>query len=239
MLTEEGRAEPIMLPSTSPLPANVSELIVVRHGETAWNAAGILQGQSVSNLNQVGRDQAHEVAQRLATEQYKFAAVYSSDLRRASETAEIIASKCQCQQVTLIAALRERHLGKLEGLPRKKARHLEPDAYRAFCSSQMDELIPGGGESLDHLCQRTKVALEKIAEKHYGQQVVVVTHGGVLRALYRHAKGTFPAGLVLNTSLNVFRISDGNEWSLCSWGDVTHLQGVVSANPGADQDSSA
>ncbi|MCO5607220.1 hypothetical protein L7F22_061413 [Adiantum nelumboides] len=139
--------------------------------------------------------------------------------------------------VITMKELRERHLGKLQGLSRKDARLLEPEAYKVFMAQRGDEPIPGGGESLNELRKRSILSLEKISEKHLGERVVVVTHGGVLHALHHHVTGKPPPGKVLNTSINVFEISNQKVWTLQSWGDVLHLTGCIQAKVFADQDS--
>ncbi|MCO5612638.1 hypothetical protein L7F22_066907 [Adiantum nelumboides] len=142
------------------------------------------------------------------------------------------------KKVITMKELRERHLGKLQGLSRKDARLLEPEAYKVFMSHCGDEPIPGGGESLTELRKRSILSLEKISEKHLGRErVVVVTHGGVLHALHHHVTGKPPPGKVLNTSINVFEISNRKVWTLQSWGDVSHLTGRIQAKVFADQDS--
>ncbi|KDP31898.1 hypothetical protein JCGZ_12359 [Jatropha curcas] len=200
-----------------------SEIIVVRHGETLWNVDGRLQGHLDVELNEVGRQQAALVADRLSKEP-KISAIYSSDLKRASETAEIIAARCGGLEVIEDENLRERHLGDLQGLVLHEAAKVSPEAYQAFLSRQTAQHIPGGGESLDQLYQRCTSCLQKIAKKHKGERVVVVTHGGVIRALYRRAcPNKKPPGKVLNTSINIFIIPDGNKWTAKTWGDVSHL----------------
>ncbi|XP_057986033.1 phosphoglycerate mutase-like protein 4 isoform X2 [Hevea brasiliensis] len=183
-----------------------TEIVVVRHGETEWNAVGRIQ-----------------VAARLSREP-KISAVYSSDLKRALETAETIAACCGGLEVIKDANLWERHLGDLQGLVLREAAKVSPNAYQAFLSHRTNQVIPGGGESLDQLYQRSTSALQRIARKHRGERVVVVTHGGVIRALYRRAcPNNKPAGKVLNTSINVFHLFDGDKWTVKIWGDVSHL----------------
>ncbi|KAM7250707.1 hypothetical protein ACFE04_022590 [Oxalis oulophora] len=147
------------------LDPQVTEIIVVRHGETEWNADRRIQGQLDVMLNDVGRQQAILVAQRLSTEP-KVSAVYSSDLKRASETADAIATKCGVQQVIRRPELRERHLGELQGLLYHEAVKTNPKAYQALSSRRTDQQIPGGGESLDQLFDRCTSALEQISQKH-------------------------------------------------------------------------
>ncbi|MCO5607219.1 hypothetical protein L7F22_061412 [Adiantum nelumboides] len=82
-----------------------TELIVVRHGETTWNVGGILQGQEASSLSDVGKDQACAVAERLATTQADIASIYSSDLERALDTANLIANKCNIPQARFLVQI--------------------------------------------------------------------------------------------------------------------------------------
>ncbi|KAF3326658.1 metal-independent phosphoserine phosphatase [Carex littledalei] len=98
-------------PSSPPF---VAEIVVVRHGETSWNASRILQGHLDPELNEIGRQQAAAVANCLSKEP-KFNAIYSSDIKRAAETAQIIANQCDLKEVILDQGLRERHLGDLQG----------------------------------------------------------------------------------------------------------------------------
>ncbi|KAH7302752.1 hypothetical protein KP509_23G085700 [Ceratopteris richardii] len=133
--------------------------------------------------------------------------------------------------------LRERHLGKLQGLPRKDAQRLEPEAYKIFVAHLGDKPIPGGGESINDLSSRAKLCLEEIAHNHLGERVLVITHGGVVRALHRHATGMSPTGRILNTSINIFRITNENVWALQCWGDTSHLSPSIRAAPMSDQDS--
>ncbi|KAF3438923.1 hypothetical protein FNV43_RR17198 [Rhamnella rubrinervis] len=200
-----------------------AEIIVVRHGETAWNVDGRIQGHLDVELNDAGRQQAVAVADRLSKEP-KISAVYSSDLKRALETAQIIASSCGELEVIKDPDLRERHLGELQGLTTREAATVSPEAYEALLSHKTNQEIPGGGESLDQLYQRCTSSLQRTGRNHKGERVVVVTHGGVIRSLYRRAcPNRRPKGKVLNTSVNIFHLSDGEKWTIKTWGDVTHL----------------
>ncbi|XP_010558136.1 PREDICTED: metal-independent phosphoserine phosphatase [Tarenaya hassleriana] len=216
------------------IPSEVTEIVLVRHGETTWNAAGRIQGQMESDLNEVGQKQAVAIAERLAKEP-RPATVYSSDLKRAKHTALEIAENCFCPEVIEVPELKERHVGSLQGLFWTEGEEKEPQAYRAFFSDQNDLEIPGGGESFDQLCERSMHALEKIAKKHKGERVIVVTHGGVIRAVYMKITAAPSAGKLLNASVNVLHF-DG-KWSIKSWGDVSHLSSVGFLQRGFDGDS--
>ncbi|XP_058228452.1 phosphoglycerate mutase-like protein 4 isoform X2 [Rhododendron vialii] len=199
-----------------------AEIIVIRHGETEWNAAKRMQGHLDIELNDVGRKQAAAVAHRLSKGP-KIAVVYSSDLKRALDTAETIASSCGGLQVIKDLDLRERHLGDLQGLVYHEASKICPKAYGALSSHRTNQQIPGGGESLDQLYDRCTSALERIGSKHIGERVVVVTHGGVIKSLFERASPSGQAGRVLNTSVNIFHLSEGDIWTIKLWGDVSHL----------------
>ncbi|KAK4759108.1 hypothetical protein SAY87_020409 [Trapa incisa] len=216
-----------------------AEIIVVRHGETEWNSDGRIQGHLDVELNQIGKQQAAAVANRLSKEG-KISAVYSSDLKRASETAQAIATACGGLEVIKEPELRERNLGDLQGLQLKEAAKLKPLAYEAFLSHQSDQELPGGGESIDQLYKRCTSSLETIARKHKGERVVVVTHGGVIRSLCRRACPSRRFGKVLNTSINIFHLYEGdNKWVLRSSGDVSHLDpsGFLDTGFGGDRTS--
>ncbi|GFS33179.1 phosphoglycerate mutase family protein [Actinidia rufa] len=178
-----------------------AEVVVVRHGETAWNVEGRVQ-----------------VADRLSKET-AISAVYSSDLKRALETAQIIARKCGVSEVIQEPNLRERHLGDLQGSVFHEAAKLMPNAYQASRSARTDQEIPGGGESLDQLFNRCTSSLQSI-----GERVIVVTHGGVIRALHKRAAPTERLqGKVLNASVNIFHLSSLDKWIIKKWGDINHL----------------
>ncbi|KNA24192.1 hypothetical protein SOVF_017860 [Spinacia oleracea] len=216
-----------------------TEVIVVRHGETDWNAIGKMQGQLDVELNEIGRQQAVAVADRLSKEP-NISAVYSSDLKRALETAETIASRCGGLEVITDKDLRERHLGDLQGLVYQAVAKLNPKANEAFKSHRTDQEIPGGGESRDQLYKRCTSSLQRIGENHRGQRVVVVSHGGAIRSLFNRAaaKGQHP-GKISNTSVGVIQLYDGDKWSIKSWNDVSHLKQTEFLESGFGGDASS
>ena len=197
-------------------------LFVVRHGETAWNAEGRIQGHTDIGLNSLGVAQAEAVGRRLARE--RFDAVYSSDLIRAFHTARP-AVRDPDQTIIKDQRLRERHLGVLQGLTGEQAMANQPAAWKAFKSRDPD-LELAGGERLGKFSRRVVGFVEAILEAHAGKRVLVVTHGGVLDVAYRHAAGmplsasrNFP---IYNASVNVISHHAGH-WKIESWGDVMHL----------------
>lgn len=173
------------------------------------------------------------MARRLSREA-KPAAVYSSDLRRAAETAETIARACGVSNVVLTEALRERHMGYLQGLRWDAAVDKSPDSLhivKVIEGSDPDsrnQELPGGGESLNQLNERCVCFLNKIAQEHAGERVVVVSHGAAILELCRHTDppGSCVRRHVPNTSLSVFRVSAATgQWALERCGDVGHLKG--------------
>jgi probable phosphoglycerate mutase len=160
-----------------------SRLCLVRHGETDWNADRRIQGQIDSPLNATGKAQAAAVAGALAGT--CFAAIYSSDLARARATAETIAARHR-MPIQLCRELRERHYGVFQGLSYPEAEARYPDRYARFHHRDIDEDFEDG-ESLRSFSTRVSTTLQSIAQKHFGAQVFVATHGGVLDIAYRLA----------------------------------------------------
>ncbi|XP_010028274.3 phosphoglycerate mutase-like protein 4 [Eucalyptus grandis] len=208
-----------------PIGVDYAEIVVVRHGETDWNADGRFQGILDVELNDIGRRQAIAVGERLSREG-KISAIYSSDLKRAFETANLIATACGGLEVIKDLGLRERNFGELQGLQPHVAASVCPEAYKALQSQKTDQQIPGGGESIDQLYQRCTMSLRNIGMKHKGERVVAVTHGGVLRTLHAQACPNKQSLKFLNTSVNIFHLSDGDNWVFKSGGDVSHLSHI-------------
>jgi 2,3-bisphosphoglycerate-dependent phosphoglycerate mutase len=199
-----------------------TRFIVVRHGETAWNAQGRIQGHLDSPLNEEGMAQAFLLAERLAAEPFDH--FYSSDLGRALQTAQPLADRTGKQPVA-DRQLRERGLGVFQGLTAAQCQDTYPEDYRRFHDRDPDHAMPGG-ESIRELNRRVAACFEDLATRHAGQWVVAVTHGGVLDALYRHvtrmALDRARDFTVYNASVNRVRREESG-WVLESWGDISHL----------------
>jgi broad specificity phosphatase PhoE len=147
----------------------MTELLLVRHGETDWNAEGKLQGHTDRPLNDYGRRQAQALADRLAGE--RIDAVYASDLSRARETAEIVGAKLGLP-VVVDPDLREKNWGNWEGLTSDERLHIEFE-----------------GETSEAHRDRTLSAVQRIVERHPDERIVVVTHGGSLRRIQAAVSG--------------------------------------------------
>jgi alpha-ribazole phosphatase len=154
-------------------------LILVRHGETNWNAQSRYQGQANVPLNDLGQQQAAALAHRLA--RHEVTAVHASDLLRARQTAQVIALPHRLP-VQEEPRLREMSFGDWEGLTYAEIQ--ERDAGRmADWFADPVCVAPPGGETLDQVAGRARSALDAIVETDIDQTVVLVSHGGLLRVL--------------------------------------------------------
>ncbi|XP_039157467.1 phosphoglycerate mutase-like protein 4 isoform X1 [Eucalyptus grandis] len=199
-----------------------AEIVVVRHGQTDWNVDYRIQGHLDVKLNEVGRQQTRAVADRLSKER-EISTIYSSDLKRAIETTEVIAATCGVREVIKDPDLREQNPGKLQGLSEIEAASLYPQIYEAYRSRRWDQEIPGG-ESKDQVYRRCTSCLQNIGLKHKGGRVVVVTHGTVHRSIYRQARpNEGPAPKVQNGSISILHLFSRDDWVIKSWGDHSHL----------------
>lgn len=211
---------------------NRARVVIVRHGETTWNLEGKRQGHSDSALTDKGLAQARALARRLERE--RFQALYSSDLGRAYQTARIIAQATD-HQIIVDARLRERSLGVFQGLNGEEIQSRYPEEHRLHRTMGPDYVIPGG-ESVRQQVERNIACLNELAERHLGETIVVITHGGVLSGLFRH---TFSIPLhaprrfeFQNAGINIFAYEEGC-WRLQTWGDISHLA-LVTTNDGDD-----
>ena len=177
-----------------------TRLLLARHGETDWNRVGRWQGHADPPLNETGRRQAAGLADRLAGD--GIAAVYSSDLARARETARTVAHRLRLGVVE-DPALREIDVGSWSGLTRAHVAERFPEGYARWLEGE----IGHDGETREQLAGRVVGAARTIAGRHAGETVLVVTHGGVIRALRRHAAGD-PGDAVANCGTVVFSLED-------------------------------
>ncbi len=167
-----------------------TRILLARHGETEWNRIGRWQGQADPPLNDLGRLQAEELAERLSGD--GIVAVYSSDLRRARETARVIAERLGLDLIE-DPALREIDVGSWSGLTRSEVEARFPDGFARWQAGE----IGHDGETREELTDRVVSAVERIARTHPGETVAVVTHGGAIRAVRRHVAGD-PGSFVEN-----------------------------------------
>ena len=203
----------------------MTRLFLVRHGETTSNSEGRLQGHLDVPLNDKGRWQAKQAAERLARANIE--TLYASDLVRAFETAQIIGKRLNLEVIPS-QNLREANLGCFQGKTWAEIQYLYPDQFKA---RQLDPLhtAPEGGESTWQLYQRAAGEVERIIARHPESRIALVTHGGVCLTLICHALGldlakrrAFGVG---NGSIHRLEY-DGELWRVLGLNDTCHLEEV-------------
>lgn len=212
-----------------------TRIILIRHGETAWNLERRLQGHLDIGLNGEGQRQAEALATALGGE--RIDAIVSSDLQRAHQTATALARLHQLPVCT-DPALRERCYGAFEGLLYTEIEQRYPAQFAAWQARDIDSGVPDGerrAETFQQFYQRSTEAIAAWADRHAGGTLALVAHGGVLECAYRAALGlsldTPRTFKVLNASINRFTMADG-KLVLDSWGEVGHLrQGALDELP--------
>lgn len=206
-------------------------ILAIRHGETAWNREGRLQGHLNLPLNELGLRQARRLGEALADQAID--AVYSSDLDRAAVTARHLA-RPHGLEVRLDERLRERAFGVHEGRLWTEIEATFPEDALRWRRRDPD-FQPPGGESLRMLDARVTAVVSELAARHAGQTIAVVAHGGVLDCLYRAATRIdlqAPRSWVLgNASVNRL-LHSPQGFTLVGWNDDQHLQGLTLDDPG-------
>jgi uncharacterized phosphatase len=208
----------------------MTNLYLVRHGETDWNKSRRIQGSTDIPLNDTGRAQAATAGKLLARRQWH--AIVASPLSRAFETAQIIAAEVGLPSPTQNATLVERRYGEAEGLDYRQVDALYPQ----------DVDVPGR-ESRDEVMERVVPALLRISAEHPGENVIVVSHGGVIRAVLAAIDPDNVHGTITNGSIHSVRVADGSleliafddpidELSLaCGTGDIEEQNALEMRDP--------
>lgn len=202
-----------------------TEFILVRHGETIWNATGRIQGQGDSPLTARGIAQARAVAQRLQHE--PFTTLYASHLKRVIETARYLAAMTG-HAITIDERLQERAYGIFEGLTYEEAQSQHSEVYAAYQEQRYtaDYALPGA-ESLRRLSERGQAVLQELAQKHPGERLVIVSHGAFLGAVLRAFLGVPIGGKhgfrLANGSISEVVFADG-DWRVTTLGEIYHLR---------------
>jgi probable phosphoglycerate mutase len=203
----------------------MTQLLMLRHGETDWNREMRFQGQLDVPLNAAGLLQARRAAERLAAEPVD--AIVSSDLLRARQTAAACAERLGLP-VLLEPGLREQSFGMLEGLRAADVQQQHPAVWEAWARHDAHYAVPGG-ESVQAFHDRVVAALQRLVAAHAGRTLLVVTHGGALDMLWRHAQALPLHGprtcAIPNCGLSRL------QWAqprllIRHWGDDSHLQGL-------------
>ncbi|MEP7181842.1 MAG: histidine phosphatase family protein [Betaproteobacteria bacterium] len=161
-----------------------TEICVVRHGETDWNAEGKLQGWLDVPLNERGRRQSREMAG--AFRDADFSRIYTSPLVRSQENAQIIAAALGLPSPTCDDGLKERNFGLIQGIPKAELAEQNPLLCQQIVKRNPAAVFDQG-ESMDGFATRVLGAITRIAEQSPGERVLAVTHGWVMDVFTRHA----------------------------------------------------
>jgi 2,3-bisphosphoglycerate-dependent phosphoglycerate mutase len=208
----------------------ITELFLMRHGETDWNRVRRVQGHVDKPLNDRGIEQARAAlgAVQALHRQRPFTALWVSDLGRAQETAHY-ASHPIALPKTIDPIWRERNFGVLESMTHDEMMQTRATEYEGWKSGLPDFQIPDG-ESLRQFSERIQAALEVVFRQHQGERVLVVTHGGAIdmaRRIIEQEPLSAPRGYEIpNCSLSCIREQQGQR-SLGPWIQAEHLQGLV------------
>lgn len=204
---------------------------LLRHGETEWNAQGRMQGHNDSPLTEFGLASARAAARRLLNAQPSV--IYTSDLGRAHRTAEEIAGATQAP-VRTDERLREKNNGIFEGLTQAEVQTNFPAEYTAY-QLRPGDYAPPGGETAQELRARVVATMTDLAQRHAGERIVVVTHGGVISVFMRHLLDmplTRPRLFRIDncglTTLT-FDVDQPEPWRLVTLNEVAHLEEVADA----------
>lgn len=198
----------------------------VRHGESEWNAIGKWQGQTDVPLTELGRSQARALGRRLARLKLRFDLVVSSDLSRASETAELALAELEAGPLLCDPRLREIKFGSLEGKTKAEFSDQEREHAAKWWRSPYDIQVQGGGESMSDLRRRVDAWMSELPDQG---AVLVFSHGGVIRdRLWRETsppKDGEWSFSIDNTSLTV--IDYGRRNTIRRVNDHAHLEELL------------
>ena len=201
---------------------NPTRIIAIRHGETSWNVDTRIQGSLDIPLSANGRWQAERLAGALQSE--ALTAIYASDLTRAWETAQYV-GRAKGLTVTEEIGLRERGFGDFEGKTFAEIETLLPDQSLRW-RRRDPEFSPAGGESLVALHKRVVSTAQRLAAQHPGEQIAMVSHGGVMDVLYRAATRLdiqAPRTWLLGNAAINRLLWTPEGFSLVGWSDTQHL----------------
>ncbi|ARU06927.1 histidine phosphatase family protein [Comamonas serinivorans] len=204
---------------------DATRIILIRHGETAWNASTRIQGHTDIGLNARGLLQAQLVAQALAQRE-PLAAIVSSDLSRARQTAQATGDATGVA-VQVDAQWRERAFGRFEGERFDDILARWPEEAQRWRTREPDWQAPDGGESLVQLRARIAQALNTLAARHAGQLIAIFTHGGVIDVVHRLARGLdlqAPRSWQLANAAIHRLLWTPDSLHIVGWDDQQHLQ---------------
>jgi len=208
----------------------MTDIILIRHGETDWNRVRRLQGHWDIALNELGHRQASALALALSSE--KPTAIYASDLQRARDTAQAVADRHQIT-VSIDARLRERCYGAFEGLLYDDIDGHFPQAFAQWQARELHARFPAGerqAETLHEFSARAVAVVTELAQRHDSEKIIIVSHGGVLDCVYRAAYGM---DLLVERQFDMKNAAinrlhwNGTQMTVLQWADVAHLDAAA------------
>lgn len=207
-----------------------TRLYLIRHGQSAGNAAGRFGGHGPTPLSALGEKQAEATAALLAKECINV--IYSSDLLRAVQSAECL-GRAVGLQVHVSDAFRERHVGVLEGLTFDESRERHPKDYYALVNRNINHII-SGGESYRHLLRRITTKLHNVLRDHQGERIAIYSHTGAICFMTLHLMGAIdrntkqtPWLVTSNCGINRFEIRSRRNIRVQALNDTRHLTSVT------------
>jgi len=209
--------------------AATTHVLLIRHGQSRGNAEGRFGGHTDTPLSARGRRQAEALAKALVGE--KFSAIYSSDLKRAVQTAEPLARVTRAKLVTS-DAFRERSVGVMEGLTFEEAAEQYPEQYAALLHRDFEHVLLGG-ESYRQTLDRASKKLDEIIKQHKGGRIAVFTHTGAICILSLHLMGALDSPelkpvwiATANCAIARFDLRDDGFIRVLTLNDTRHLAGI-------------
>lgn len=205
----------------------ITTLLLIRHGETPWNTLGKIQGIHNIDLSEAGIMQAKQLCSRL---QGKFDAIYCSPLNRAYETARILCENTKLTP-TKIEDLREIDFGSWEGLTFKEVAANYTEAFNNWKIDDIKGAMYDGDGSIYNVSQRGKNCIESLIKKHPGETIVIVSHGGFIKAsligLFNWPMSMYHHFALGNTCMTTIHFNDALSPMLLGLNDTAHLTEAV------------
>ena len=209
-----------------PLVTNVTNVLLIRHGQSKGNAERRFGGHTATPLSARGRNQAEPTARTLKSE--SLTAIYSSDLARAMDTAKPLANMTRLP-VQGTSAFRERDVGVMEGLTFEDAAQQHPEQYAALLRRDFEYVLTGG-ESYRQLLDRARQKLDEIIEENRGGKIAVFSHTGTICILALHLMGALDAPELkpvwissANCGITRFELRDDGFVRVLTVNDTSHL----------------
>lgn len=201
-----------------------TELYLVRHGETEWNKLGRFQGCTDIDLSDDGIQQAKLLMEKLEN---KFDYIYTSPLSRAVQTATIINQDTADRKPIIIQDLREINFGAWEGLTSEQIKEQYPSEFQTWRTDEAKANLVGGDLSLKNASTRVTNAILNIVNEHIGKRIVIVAHGGIIKAgligLFEWKMTMYHRFFLGNTSVSKISFGQNLNPTLITLNDISHL----------------